>query len=805
MATLNTNYTLLLNNYMGNFGGVDAYLRVYAKIERQDLVNNKSYVNIKQAIYASANYIYTGDNTYYLNSNIGSTGTRSGSFSFYAGETVINTINAWANHNNDGTFTLSGSAGFTSQAWGKGSSGNYSATLPTIPRGSKINDFSGSFNLGDPLTFSITKNVASYYDVLQIGFIKDNTTEYVILDTVENVENGYIWNPTESMLNTIYTNTPTQNSRTLTFRLSTYTDSTKATQIGDTNEKSNVGMIVNANPIFTSFNYEDANSNTIALTGNSSKIINGYSTLHISNLVANANKGATLQLIQINDIQYPYSENFTIDIEKWTSNKITIYVIDSRNNSTKLETLIGINFINYTEKTITERSCLREGSINEESILSFKGTFFNSSFGAVDNTLTASYKYKETGSNAWISGITALNLTVNNNNFSFEGYIKGDTNTGFSADKSFDIQIIITDKLSERAITFILTAGEPAVDVFKSNVAFGGIYNEDESEYQAQFKKAVNFYGGIYKNGVEIGGESLPIGSMIPFGSQENIPSNWKICDGSAISRETYAELFDVIGTSYGAGDGSTTFNLPDKRGRVSVGLDSNQTEFDTIGKRDGEKTHQLTINEMPSHDHRLTPFVDIRQGDGQTNANSGSLGTHLGGYVSKPNSAVSLTGGDQPHNNLQPYEVDVWIIKVSNLVSSLESKNANVIDNLTSASATDALSANMGKELNKKLTDILKPKLLGAGAYTTSGTLNEDITNYNYIIFDGWLANSECATGIINIETFELNKVYYSNLTLDAYSRRIGVKFTSNTSFTVIRDNGELTIKNIYGIGKRK
>ena len=805
MATLNTNYTLLLNNYMGNFGGVDAYLRVYAKIERQDLVNNKSYVNIKQAIYASADYIYTGDNTYYLNSNIGSTGTRSGSFTFHAGETVVSTVNAWANHNNDGTFTLSGSAGFTSQAWGMGSSGNYSATLPTIPRGSKINDFSGSFNLGDPLTFSITKNVASYYDVLQIGFVKDNTTEYVVLDTIENVENGYVWNPTESILNTIYTNTPTQNSRTLTFKLSTYTDSTKATQIGDTNEKSNVGMIVNANPIFTSFNYEDANSNTIALTGNSSKIINGYSTLRISNLAAAGNKGATLQLIQINDIQYPYSENFTIDIEKWTSNKIIIYVIDSRNNSTKLETLIGINFINYTEKTITERSCLREGSINEESILSFKGTFFNSSFGAVDNTLTASYKYKETGSNAWISGITALNLTINNNNFSFEGYIKGDTNTGFSADKSFDIQIIITDVLSERAITFILTAGEPAVDVFKSNVAFGGIYNEDESEYQAQFKKAVNFYGGIYKNGVEIGGESLPIGSMIPFGSQENIPSNWKICDGSAISRETYAELFNVIGTSYGAGDGSTTFNLPDKRGRVSVGLDSNQTEFDTIGKKGGEKTHQLTINEMPSHDHRLTPFVDIRQGDGQTNANSGSLGTHLGGYVSKPNTLVSPTGGDQPHNNLQPYEVDVWIIKVSNLVSSLESKNANVINNLTSTSATDALSANMGKELNEKIINILKPKLLGAGAYTTSGTLNDDITNYNYIIFDGWLANSECATGIINIETFELNKVYYSNLTLDAYSRRIGVKFTSNTTFSVIRDNGSLTIKNIYGIGKRK
>ena len=800
MATLNTNYTLLLNNYMGNFGGVDAYLRVYAKIERQDLVNNKSYVNIKQAIYASANYIYTGDNTYYLNSNIGSTGTRSGSFTFYAGETVVNTINAWANHNNDGTFTLSGSAGFTSQAWGKGSSGNYSATLPTIPRAATLTA-APNFNDEENPTITYSNPAGSVVESLKACIAStDGLVIYADYRDISKTGTSYTFELTDQERNNLRLASINSPSMTVKFYITTV--------IGGNTYYSTLDRtltIVNANPTFTSFNYEDANSNTIALTGNSSKIINGYSTLHISNLAAAGNKGATLQVIQINDIQYPYSENFTIDIEKWTSNKIIIYVIDSRNNSTKLETLIDINFINYTEKTITNKSCLREGSINEESVLSFSGTFFNSSFGAVANTLTASYKYKETSSSAWISGITALNLTINNNNFSFEGYIKGDTNVGFSADKSFDIQIIINDVLSERAITFILTAGEPAIDVYKSNVAFGGIYNEDESEYQAQFKKAVNFYGGIYKNGVEIGGESLPIGSMIPFGSQENIPSNWKICDGSAISRETYAELFDVIGTSYGAGDGSTTFNLPDKRGRVSVGLDSNQTEFDTIGKKGGEKTHQLTINEMPSHDHRLTPFVDIRQGDGQTNANSGSLGTHLGGYVSKPNAAVSPTGGNQPHNNLQPYEVDIWIIKVSNLVSSLESKNANVIDNLTSASATDALSANMGKELNEKIINILKPKLLGAGAYTTSGTLNDDITNYNYIIFDGWLADSECATGIINIEAFSLNKVYYSNLTLDAYSRRIGIQFTSNTTFNVIRDNGSLTIKNVYGIGKRK
>ena len=738
MATLNTNYTLLLNNYMGNFGGVDAYLRVYAKFERQDLANNKSYVNIKQAIYATADYIYSGDNTYYLNSNIGSTGTRSGGFTFHAGETVINTINAWANHNNDGTFTLTGSAGFTSQAWGKGSSGNYSATLPTIPRAAALTE-APNFNDEENPTITYSNPAGSVVESLQACIAStDGLVIYAGYRDISKTGTSYTFELTDQERNNLRLASINSPSMTVKFYVKTV--------IGGNTYHSTLDRtltIVNANPTFTSFNYQDVNNNTIALTGNSSKIINGYSTLRISNLAAAANKGATLQLIQINDTQYPYSENFTIDIEKWASNKITVYVIDSRNNSTKLETLIGINFINYTEKTITERSCLREGSINEESILSFKGTFFNSSFGAVDNTLTASYKYKETGSSAWLDGNTVLTLTINNNNFSYEGYIKGDTNTGFSADKSFDIQIIITDVLSERAITFILTAGEPAIDVYKSNVAFGGIYNEDESEYQAQFKKAVNFYGGIYKNGVEIGGESLPIGSMIPFGSQENIPSNWKICDGSAISRETYAELFNVIGTSYGAGDGSTTFNLPDKRGRVSVGLDSNQTEFDTIGKKSGEKTHTLTIGEVIQH--------DLWTCNGDYSPAIRTLFSHGVDYGITTHNKTNT----QPHNNLQPYEIDVWIIKVSNLVGSLENKNANIIDNLISTSATDALSANMGKVLNQKLSYSTNETIVGT--WIDGKPIYRKVVQYNKLSTGGVNLNLS-DFGITNVENIWLN-----------------------------------------------
>lgn len=79
-------------------------------------------------------------------------------------------------------------------------------------------------------------------------------------------------------------------------------------------------------------------------------------------------------------------------------------------------------------------------------------------------------------------------------------------------------------------------------------------------------------------------------------------PNGFLICDGSEISRTTYSSLFAAIGTIYGAGDNSTTFNIPNISGRVAIG----SSVRNTIGTTGGEETHTLLTNEMPTHSHTI-------------------------------------------------------------------------------------------------------------------------------------------------------------------------------------------------------
>ena len=160
---------------------------------------------------------------------------------------------------------------------------------------------------------------------------------------------------------------------------------------------------------------------------------------------------------------------------------------------------------------------------------------------------------------------------------------------------------------------------------------------------------------------------STPIGAIEAFAGS-NPPSGWLICDGKVISKDTYPDLFNVIGYTYG-GSG-TAFQVPDLRGNVVVGYKSDDSGFNSLGKTGGEKTHRLTEAEMPSHKHPVTAgtnmptlgvwFTNVAAGSGWQSISGTTYNDGNRGIVTTSN-----TGGNGDHNNLQPYTVLNYIIRI--------------------------------------------------------------------------------------------------------------------------------------------
>lgn len=155
-----------------------------------------------------------------------------------------------------------------------------------------------------------------------------------------------------------------------------------------------------------------------------------------------------------------------------------------------------------------------------------------------------------------------------------------------------------------------------------------------------------------------------PVGVITAYAGT-TAPTGYLICDGSAVNRTTYAALFAIIGTTYGAGNGSTTFNLPDLTGRVPVG--KNAGTFSTLGAKAGEETHTMTINEMPAHKHTTSVnSAGDENSIGGYAPNSQTLyfGTDRAGATRNWDTAMQSTGGGAAFNVLQPYTVINYIIK---------------------------------------------------------------------------------------------------------------------------------------------
>jgi microcystin-dependent protein len=172
----------------------------------------------------------------------------------------------------------------------------------------------------------------------------------------------------------------------------------------------------------------------------------------------------------------------------------------------------------------------------------------------------------------------------------------------------------------------------------------------------------------------------VPPGAIVPFAGAA-APTGWLLCYGQAVSRTTYAALFTAIGTGFGAGDGTTTFNLPDLRGRMALGLDNmggsdagRLSVANTLGASGGSQTksgatdgYALTTADIPAHVHYMQGGSGGSGSSGATTAQvSPGTGTAPG------NAPTSSTGSGGAHSHtisnldvLPPYMLLNHIIKV--------------------------------------------------------------------------------------------------------------------------------------------
>lgn len=162
----------------------------------------------------------------------------------------------------------------------------------------------------------------------------------------------------------------------------------------------------------------------------------------------------------------------------------------------------------------------------------------------------------------------------------------------------------------------------------------------------------------------------IPVGAVIPYAGATP-PSGYLLCNGSAVSRSTYAALFTAIGTTWGAGDGSTTFNLPDLRGRAAIGAGTGTgLSARALAATGGAESHQLAVTEIPAHGH---PYrVSTGVGSASTATGGVMLSTtssaNAAAFSGTPSDAsaetIGGTGGGQSHNNMQPFAAVNFLIK---------------------------------------------------------------------------------------------------------------------------------------------
>ena len=356
------------------------------------------------------------------------------------------------------------------------------------PKATSMNNFTigdgASVYLYNPLGREVT---------LQILQSNTNTLLGTYTGTYQGVVNGEF--KTSDAINRQYQSIPNNSSGTYYCKV-TYSNISTKTYEDINNHTYSVNQSINKPTISASnFSCYDINNTTLALTGNSSIIVNNYSTLKIEQSTAPTTQNyATPSTYYINGTPYTYSSSFATQISNYPSSTVTIYVVDSRGIPSDAIT-INLTAKDYFDITTGNFNSSRNNQgVGNEVTFSFEGTFWNKSFGSVTNSLSANYSIYNQKTGVTTTGTSTITPTVNGNSYEFEDVLYGDTSNGFDVDTKYTVTINISDSLSTAQFVYTIIEGTPAIALYGNKISLG-------AKYDTNLGGNVQLNGTIYING----------------------------------------------------------------------------------------------------------------------------------------------------------------------------------------------------------------------------------------------------------------------------------------------------------------
>jgi len=352
---------------------------------------------------------------------------------------------------------------------------------------------------------------------------------------------------------------------------------------------------------------------------------------------------------------------------------------------------IGLNVTPEQALDISGNLKMRNGSILFDDGSSLSSAYFGGSASSLTNNgnviITTDADDDGSGAVQVLSGATTVMTVANDGNISTTGSISSNGN----------ISTVGTLAAAGIKLPFAFEPNPEYVGSPGNYISFGHTgFSEDFIGY-----KGNTFYFKDSQSGIDasepnvvVGGRVkdktgylAPVGTITMFAGS-TAPEGWLICDGSSVNSTSYSDLYSVIGTTYGGN--SSNFNLPNLKGKVAVGRDASDANFNVLNAQGGAKTHTLTTAEMPSHYHTVDPpntWTDTKgehthsisydhtdgwngstlDGDSDRGLNAAMSTSSAGNHYHSVDIGMfnsGSSGSGAAHNNLQPFIVLNYIIK---------------------------------------------------------------------------------------------------------------------------------------------